>query len=161
MPIELESHPLSSPTQPEEQTLSDTHSFSAADLAPVTGRRQALILVSSFLTICITIGFNQSYGVFQSYYTSPGQKILPSAAEKQSALIAFVGTLGAGLTWGGSIAVNPLMARVKDVRYLTVTGVVLMSLGFGLASLSSQVSVLSCYCMRAAIHLRLIHPPHR
>lgn len=65
--------------------------------------------------------------------------MLPPDAQSQSALIAFVGTLGAGLTWGGSIVVNPLMARVKDVRYLTVGGVLCMSAGFGLASLSTQV----------------------
>jgi drug/metabolite transporter (DMT)-like permease len=109
------------------------------ELRPVTQRRQILILLSSFLTICITIGFNQSYGVFQSYYTSSEQDMLPPDAQSQSALIAFVGTLGAGLTWGGSIVVNPLMARVKDVRYLTVGGVLCMSAGFGLASLSTQV----------------------
>ncbi len=119
-------------------------------LRPVTPRRQALILLSSFLTICVTIGFNQSYGVFQSYYTSPGQTLLrqPPAtaatvaadARTQGAWIAFVGTLGAGLTWAGSVAVNPLMARVRDVRWLTVAGVVCMSAGFGLASLASEVS---------------------
>lgn len=110
------------------------------NLRPITPRRQALILLSSFLTICITIGFNQSYGVFQSYYTSPGQTLLPEVAQDQTAWIAFVGTLGAGLTWGGSIVVNPLMARVRDVRWLTVTGVVCMSAGFGLASFGREVS---------------------
>jgi hypothetical protein len=50
-----------------------------------------------------------------------------------------VGTLGAGLTWGGSIVVNPLMARVRDVRWLTVSGVVCMSAGFGLASFGREV----------------------
>jgi hypothetical protein len=109
-------------------------------LRPITPRRQAVILLSSFLTICITIGFNQSYGVFQSYYTSPSQTLLPEAARAQSAWVAFVGALGAGLTWGGSIFVNPLMARVRDVRWLTVTGVVFMSAGFGLASFGSEVS---------------------
>jgi drug/metabolite transporter (DMT)-like permease len=113
------------------------------ELRPVTRRRQILILISSFLTICITIGFNQSYGVFQSYYTSADQDLLPKDAKDQTALIAFVGTLGAGLTWAGSIAVNPLMARVGDLKYLTASGVVCISAAFGLASLSSQVSV-SC-----------------
>jgi MFS family permease len=109
------------------------------EFLPVTRNRQILILISSFLTICITIGFNQSYGVFQSYYNSPEQDMLSDSTTDQSALIAFVGTLGAGLTWGGSIAVNPMMARVKDVRYLTVAGVLFMSLGFGLASLSTRI----------------------
>lgn len=124
----------------------DANSFSAAELTPVTKRRQALILLSSFLTIFITIGINQSYGVFQSYYTSSEQKVLPPGSEQQRALIAFVGTLGAGLTWGGSIAVNPLMGRVKNVKYLTVCGVFLMSLGFGLASVGTQVRLEFLFC---------------
>ena len=111
----------------------------AHQLPPVTKRQQITILISSFLTVCITIGFNQSYGVFQSYYISEGSGILPAAQAKNSALVAFVGTLGAGLTWGGSVVVNPLMARSKDARVIPVVGVLLMSLGFGLASLSTEV----------------------
>ena len=108
-------------------------------LLPVTRRKQFLVLISSFLTVCITIGFNQSYGVFQSYYVSNEASILPLSQAKSGALIAFIGTLGAGLTWGGSIVINPLMARTKEKRYITVSGVVLMSLGFGLASLATRV----------------------
>ena len=133
---------LPSPSEPPEPDPPDHASATSTDeLLPVTTRRQALILLSSFLAICITIGFNQSYGVFQSYYNSSEQDMLPPEAQSQGALIAFVGTLGAGLTWGGSIAVNPMMARVRDVRLLTVTGVVCMSAGFGLASLGTQVGL--------------------
>jgi hypothetical protein len=124
--------PSSSPTHTSQSQLEQ-------DLVPVTPKRQLLILLSSFLTICITIGFNQSYGVFQSYYVSDAQTLLPEDAREQGAWIAFVGTLGAGLTWGGSIVVNPLMARVRDVRWLTVIGVVCMSAGLGGASFGSQV----------------------
>ena len=131
-------HP-SSATNPAQRDSSLSQTLDT--LRPITPRRQALILLSSFLTICITIGFNQSYGVFQSYYTSPSQTLLPEDAQVQSAWIAFVGTLGAGLTWGGSIFVNPLMARVRDVRWLTVTGAVCMSAGFGLASFGRKVSL--------------------
>jgi hypothetical protein len=122
---------------------SPASSQSPDNLRPITARRQALILLSSFLTICITIGFNQSYGVFQSYYTSAASQTLlpPEDARAQSAWIAFVGALGAGLTWGGSIVVNPFMARVRDVRWLTVVGVVCMSAGFGLASFGTEVWV--------------------
>ncbi|KAH8668076.1 MFS monocarboxylate transporter-like protein [Tricladium varicosporioides] len=111
------------------------------ELRPITRQRQILVLVSSFLTICITIGFNQSYGVFQSYYISPEQTILPKNAGSNSALLAFVGTLGAGLTWAGSIVVNPLISRlgIKGVRSVGAFGVLCMSLGFGLASLSTQI----------------------
>src|ERR1700726_5023930 len=35
--------------------------MSSNDLCPTTSRRQLLVLISSFLTICITIGLNQSY----------------------------------------------------------------------------------------------------
>ena len=108
-------------------------------LPPVTKRQQITVLLSSFLTVCITIGFNQSYGVFQSYYISDESNFLPPYQAKNSALVAFVGTLGAGLTWGGSVIVNPLMARSRDPRVIPIVGVLLMSLGFGLASLSTKV----------------------
>jgi MFS family permease len=122
----------------DEET--QTQESLSPNLRPTTRNGQALVLLSSFLTICITIGLNQSYGVFQAYYTSPTQTFLPSSTSS-SALTAFVGTLGAGLTWGGSIFVNPILARVSlsGTRYLCVLGVLLMALGFGLASLSTQV----------------------
>lgn len=115
---------------------------SASNLRPITRRRQILVLISSFLTICITIGFNQAYGVFQSYYISPTQTMLPKSTTSDSALVAFIGTLGYGLTWGGSIIVNPIMARlgIRGNKGLGVLGVLCMSMGFGLASLSTQVS---------------------
>lgn len=52
-----------------------------------------------------------------------------------------MGTLAAGLTWAGSIFVNPLMERVRDKRWITVTGVGLMSLGLGLGALSREVRI--------------------
>lgn len=111
------------------------------ELRPVSRRRQLFVLISSFLAICITIGFNQSYGVFQSYYTSSEQTILPASARNQSALVAFVGTLGYGLTWAGSIFVNPIMARcsLRGNRIMGAIGVLGMSAGFLLASFSTQV----------------------
>lgn len=116
----------------------------AAELRPVTKQRKIMVLISSFLTICITIGFNQAYGVFQSYYISPTQTMLPKSTSNDSALVAFVGTLGYGLTWAGSIVINPIIARmgVKGIRGISVLGVLSMSLGFGLASLSTQVTFL-------------------
>jgi len=114
---------------------------SSRELGPITKQRQIIVLISSFLTIFITIGFNQSYGVFQSYYTSSSQTMLPQSTKNDGALIAFVGTLGYGLTWVGSIGVNPIMARLNlgGTRAFCVIGVLTMSLGFGLASLSTQV----------------------
>ena len=86
-----------------------------------------------------TIGPNLSYGVFQDFYVSSNDTILPPAQAADRGLVAFVGTLAAGLTWGGSIYVNPMMARLKRSQPITITGSLLMSLGFLLASLSTQV----------------------
>ncbi|RDW65273.1 hypothetical protein BP5796_09965 [Coleophoma crateriformis] len=108
-------------------------------ILPVTRQKQIVVLISSFLTIFVTIGLNQSYGVFQSFYVSSKDGILPSSQSANNAILAFVGTLGAGLTWAGGIFVNPWMARVNNLKWITVPGVLLMSLGFGLASISTQV----------------------
>lgn len=125
---------LSSPAQNEPSSALNT-------LRPITTQRQILVLVSAFLTTAVTIGFNQSYGVFQSYYTSSTQTMLPPSTRTQPAFVAFIGTLGYGLTWAGSIFINPLMARVGVTgnRYICSAGVLLMSLGFGLASISNQL----------------------
>lgn len=125
----------------EEHFSNPSNTTSQNNLRPITRHRQILVLISSFFTIFITIGFNQSYGVFQSYYTSPAQTMLPPSTSNQPALVAFVGTLGSGLTWAGSIFINPIMARLgpTGVRGIGVVGVLLMSLGFGLASFGSQV----------------------
>jgi hypothetical protein len=48
--------------------------------------------------------------------------------------------MGTGLTWGGSIFVNPIMARVKDPRWITAVGAVLIFVGYALASFSHKVS---------------------
>lgn len=109
-------------------------------LRPVTKNRQILVLISSFLTIVITIGLNQSYGVFQNYYISPSQTILRSK-NNSPGLVAFVGTLASGMTWVGSIFINPLLTRISlsQLRKLCILGGVLMSLGLGLASISSTI----------------------
>lgn len=69
--------------------------------------------------------------------------MLPKDTSNDSAFVAFVGTLGAGLTWGGSIFVNPIIARLgtKGTRGISVLGVIFMSLGFGLASLGTKVEL--------------------
>lgn len=54
--------------------------------------------------------------------------------------MSFVGTIGTGLTWGGSIYVNPLIARSKNVSFVMLSGVVLMSLGIFLAGFATKVS---------------------
>ncbi|CAK7225194.1 hypothetical protein SCUCBS95973_005779 [Sporothrix curviconia] len=97
-------------------------------LPPVSRRQQASVLVAAFLAIALSIGYNQCYGVFQEYYLSANQNVLisspassssssststASGSQPSTALLAFVGTLGAGLTWAGSIFVNPWLSRVE------------------------------------------------
>ncbi|KIH92544.1 major facilitator superfamily transporter monocarboxylate [Sporothrix brasiliensis 5110] len=146
-------------------------------LPPVSRGQQASVLVAAFLAIALSIGYNQCYGVFQEYYLSANQNVLKvttlasstAAAPQQrsTALLAFVGTLGAGLTWAGSIFVNPWLSRVEyaalsqpaqqrsrgrgriqskvlraltaSPRSITLGGVALMGLGFLLASFATQV----------------------
>ncbi|CZR64167.1 uncharacterized protein PAC_14064 [Phialocephala subalpina] len=124
----------------------DSPLSASLELRPVTRQRQIVVLLSGFFTVCLVVGINQSYGVFQGYYTSSQQTMLPPS-QNSGALLALVGTLGAGLTWGGSIAVNPLLSLIDDKKFwilrgrqcITLSGVLLMSLGFLLASLSSQI----------------------
>ncbi|RAL67714.1 hypothetical protein DID88_008452 [Monilinia fructigena] len=69
------------------------------------------------------------------------QNVLPKTTSNEGALVAFVGTLGSGLTWAGSIVVDALMTRLgaKDSRYICMMGVACMSLGFGMASACTEV----------------------
>ncbi|EFX02046.1 major facilitator superfamily transporter monocarboxylate [Grosmannia clavigera kw1407] len=138
----------------------DDGSFhSTPPLPPVPRTKQAAVLAAAFVAISLTIGYNQSYGVFQEYYLSEKQDILLADSSPQTALLAFVGTLGAGLTWAGSIFVNPLLSRIDHDAYVrqqqgtgsqtsrqslssrlvTVVGVGLMAGGFLLASFVSRV----------------------
>lgn len=116
-------------------------------MLPVSRQRQLSILICAFFDVFITIGMNQAYGVFLNYYLDPVHHehgtFLPPEQLKSKALIAFVGTLGAGLTWGGSIFVNPLMARVKDPSRITLVGAAFIGLGYVLASFSRNVGSLS------------------
>lgn len=108
---------------------------------PPTRRRQVTVLISAFLTVFITIGINQTYGVYLEYYTkinAPGD-IIPVQQASNKALVAFVGTFASGLTWSGSIIINPLMARCPNYRVITIPGAIIMSLGYFLASFSSQI----------------------
>lgn len=145
------------------QAESDSNPASA--LPPISRRKQATVLLSAFVTIALTIGYNQCFGVFQEYYLSPDQDIIvPAPAEQASpptALLAFVGTLCYGLTWAGGLFVNPVISRIEHgtwapttpstrlwrrrivrllrPRTITISGVLMMSLGFALASLSSSI----------------------
>ena len=158
---------VTAPSRPSSQSnelpvhgLDDADDFhSTPALPPVSRSQQASVLLASFLAIALSIGYNQCYGVFQEYYKSDGQDVLRLAAGEQkpsTALLAFVGTLGAGLTWAGSIFVNPWLSRAEHAaavsrnasahtsvllspRGITLAGVALMALGFLLASFSTRV----------------------
>ncbi|KAI1128301.1 major facilitator superfamily domain-containing protein [Nemania abortiva] len=132
---------------------------------PVSRKKQTVVILSAFVAIALTIGYNQTFGVFQEYYLSPSQDILvPSPASQASpptALLAFVGTLCYGLTWAGGILVNPIISRIEhgtwaptspsNLRWrrrmlrlltpktITVVGVLMMSAGFVLASFARSI----------------------
>lgn len=137
----------------------------APALLPVSRKKQTMVILPAFVAIALTIGYNQTFGVFQEYYLSPSQDILvPSPASQASpptALLAFVGTLCYGLTWAGGILVNPIISRIEhgtwdptspsNLRWrrrilrlltpktITVLGVLMMSAGFALASFARSI----------------------
>lgn len=115
-------------------------------MRPVSRRRQMSILLCAFLDVFVTIGMNQAYGVFLSYYLADGSSskdpFLSKSETTSKAMVAFVGTLAAGLTWGGSIFVNPIMARCKDPRWITGAGAVFIGSGYVLASFCHKASVI-------------------
>ncbi|KAI0066396.1 monocarboxylate transporter [Artomyces pyxidatus] len=98
---------------------------------------QALLLLSGFMMTFQTIGINQCYGIFQEFYTSSESNI--SSGPGNEALVSLVGTIGSGLTWSGSIFVSPLISVVPNLKVITLTGVLIMSLGIILASFSSEL----------------------
>ncbi|KAG5645866.1 hypothetical protein DXG03_005208 [Asterophora parasitica] len=127
-------------------TVSDSHATMTGIAEPdhiqpavarLTRQYQALLLLSGFFMTFHVIGINSVFGIFQELYTSPETPILD--AQRQDALVSLVGTIGSGLTWSGSIFVNPLVARVENLKAITLTGVVLMSLGLILASFSTKL----------------------
>ncbi|KAH8831745.1 major facilitator superfamily domain-containing protein [Flagelloscypha sp. PMI_526] len=104
-----------------------------------TRRFQALLLFAGFVMIFTCIGFNQSFGIFQEYYTSPESPILD--ARGRDALVSVIGSLGGGLTWSGGILVNPLLERAtsRQVKWIAASGTVLLSLGLLGASFATRV----------------------
>ena len=147
------------------EVVSESDLSPAPALPPIPRRKQAAVLCSAFAAIALTIGYNQCFGVFQEYYLSPNQDVLvPSPASQISpptALLAFVGSLCYGLTWVGGILVNPVISRIEQgdwapttpstqlwrrriscllaPRTIPVLGVLMVSAGFALASISTSV----------------------
>lgn len=142
------------------------HVHHAPSLPPISRKKQAAVLLSAFMTIALTIGYNQCFGVFQEYYLSSAQDVLvPSPASQPltpTALLSFVGTLCYGLTWAGGILVNPVISRLEHgtwpapaalstrpwrrrvlrlltTRTITTSGVLMMATGFTLASFCRSI----------------------
>ncbi|KAI4209031.1 MAG: hypothetical protein LQ351_008004 [Letrouitia transgressa] len=147
------------------EAVSESDLTPAPALRPISRKKQATVLCSAFMTIALTIGYNQCFGVFQEYYLSPGQDVLvPSPGSQVSpptALLAFIGSLCYGLTWAGGILVNPVISRIEHgdwaqntystrlwrrrilrllaPRTITISGVLMVAVGFTLASFSSSI----------------------
>ncbi|KAI0756441.1 MFS general substrate transporter [Daedaleopsis nitida] len=98
---------------------------------------QCLLLLAGFMMTFHVIGINSIYGLFQEFYTSPETNI--KAAEGQDALVSLVGTIGSGLTWSGSIFVNPMIGRYDNVKLISLTGAFIMSTGIVLASFCTEL----------------------
>jgi hypothetical protein len=75
----------------------------------------------------------------QELYTSPSGGTIVDALG-HDALVSLVGTIASGLTWSGGVFVNPMIARVENLKIITLTGVLIMSLGLILASFSTRAS---------------------
>jgi MFS family permease len=172
MAVQTRAIPLASPpaglgvgTELESASALTPTPAPAPALLPISRKKQTVVILSAFVAIALTVGYNQTFGVFQEYYLSPSQDVLvPSPASQASpptALLAFVGTLCYGLTWAGGILVNPIISRIEhetwtstspsNLRWrrrmlrlstpktITVLGVLIMSAGFALASFARSI----------------------
>jgi hypothetical protein len=54
-------------------------------------------------------------------------------------MASLIGTIGGGLTWSGSVFVGVLISKGCDMTLMCLTGSILMSLGFIIASLATKV----------------------
>ncbi|TFL01978.1 major facilitator superfamily domain-containing protein [Pterulicium gracile] len=147
--LELASRQPTRTATPELTTSRPTSTRSLTSNAIVTSQNQTLgqkkqhkryqmILVAcGFFMVFNVIGINWSYGIFQEYYTSSQTHI--KGTEGQDALVSLIGSIGAGLTWSGGIIAGPIMARAKHVQWVTLFGVVTMSVGLMLVSICTKV----------------------
>ncbi|KAI9066472.1 MFS general substrate transporter [Trametes sanguinea] len=98
---------------------------------------QCLLVFAGFMMTFHVIGINSIYGLFQEFYTSSETNI--TGAQGQDALVSLVGTIGSGLTWSGSIFVNPMIRRFDNVKLISMAGAFIMSLGIFTASFCTQL----------------------
>lgn len=129
---------LRSSGSPSHATAEDPPDATAA-LLPVTRAAQIRTLLTSFLTVFIAIGTTQAYPVLLAAYQSPQLTILPARDAASPALLALIGTLGAGLTWAGALPLNPILSRTSQPARITTAGALILAGALGLASTATRV----------------------
>ncbi|KAI0003801.1 major facilitator superfamily domain-containing protein [Russula compacta] len=98
---------------------------------------QCVLVFAGFMTTFQTIGANQTYGIFEEFYTSSQSNIVDGPGHY--AATSLIGTIGGGLTWSGSLFVSLIISRGYDLSLMCLTGSALMSLGFILASFATRL----------------------
>ncbi|TFY70900.1 hypothetical protein EVG20_g2105 [Dentipellis fragilis] len=96
----------------QETAVANAPENAAEDLRP-SKRFQVLLVLAGFMMIFQTIGTNQTYGVFQEFYTSPQSNIKDGPG--QDALVS------------------------PNLKLITLSGAVIMSLGIVLASFATKL----------------------
>ncbi|KAH9854291.1 MFS general substrate transporter [Lenzites betulinus] len=134
----LRSHTSETGPNYEASRTTDIHRTDLDDVPSQPSQTyQCLLVFAGFMMTFHVIGINSIYGLFQEFYTSPETNI--RGAQGQDALVSLVGTIGSGLTWSGSIFVNPMIGRFENVKLISLTGAFIMSVGIFLASFSTQL----------------------
>ncbi|KAH9964200.1 major facilitator superfamily domain-containing protein [Russula dissimulans] len=98
---------------------------------------QCLLVLAGFIATFQTIGSNQTYGIFQEFYTSSDSNILD--ARGQYAMTSLIGTIGGGLTWSGSLFVSYIISKGCNLSLMCLAGSAIMSLGLILSSLATKL----------------------
>jgi len=98
---------------------------------------QCLLVLAGFIATFQTIGSNQTYGIFQEFYTSSESNILD--ARGQYAMTSLIGTIGGGLTWSGSLLVSYIISKGCNLSLMCLAGSAIMSLGLILSSLATKL----------------------
>jgi MFS family permease len=117
----------------------DTESLSESDseFPRPTRLYQCALVLAGFFATFQTIGLNQTYGIFQDFYTSTESNIVDGPG--RYAMASLIGTIGGGLTWSGSVFVGMLISKGCNMCMVCLSGAFLMSLGLILASLATRM----------------------
>ncbi|KAI9454150.1 MFS general substrate transporter [Lactarius psammicola] len=125
------------PNNSKESDSASIWTESTVDGLRPTRLYQFTLLFAGFMTMFQTIGMNQSYGIFQNYYTSPDSPIID--AREKYAMVSLIGTIGSGLTWSGSVFVSLIISSGCDLRLMCLSGATIMSLGLLLSSFATKL----------------------